>query len=154
MSETYLYVIECEGFLKIGLASDVDRRLKSFTTGSPFELSVVYKRVLEHREAARLAERVAHESLHEHHERLEWFSCNKKTAVEACDSAASFAAETHRHNRLNQREKALSLIKKIDHDLLNEVSGISKERLGSINCLLDLTRDEYLKICIGMRGLT
>lgn len=66
----FVYVIECRGFIKAGVARDVKRRLCMMQTGCPYELKVL---VACQRDNAYHAERVMHDRLKAFHVRGEWF---------------------------------------------------------------------------------
>jgi len=65
-----LYIIECQGFYKIGIASDIEARLAQLCTGNPFPLVVktIYKF-----ENADPVERAIHQRYKEQRKRGEWF---------------------------------------------------------------------------------
>lgn len=65
-----LYIIECQGYFKIGVASDIASRLAQLSTGNPFPLTVqcVYKF-----ENADPVERALHQRYKDNRVRGEWF---------------------------------------------------------------------------------
>jgi len=65
-----LYIIECQGFYKIGVASDIEARLAQLSTGNPFPLTVetIYKF-----ENSDPVERAIHQRYKEQRKRGEWF---------------------------------------------------------------------------------
>lgn len=65
-----LYIIECQGYYKIGVATDIESRLAQLSTGNPFPLkvSVLYKF-----DNAEPVERALHQCYKESRQRGEWF---------------------------------------------------------------------------------
>jgi len=66
----YLYLIECQGFYKIGIANDVGSRLAQLSTGNPFPLVVLATWGFEN---ALPIEAALHQRFESNHERGEWF---------------------------------------------------------------------------------
>lgn len=83
-----IYVISCAGFVKVGKADDVQKRLVSMRTGNPLPCVVEHTSTVE-RSLAHKAEAIAHSILAEHRRSGEWFDVSvavAKAAVEhACD---------------------------------------------------------------------
>lgn len=69
-SPQWVYVIRCEGFAKIGIAADPDKRLIELQVGNPFDLVLALKLRSDN---ARRDERILHKLLRPHHHRGEWF---------------------------------------------------------------------------------
>lgn len=66
----YLYIIKCDKYYKIGIASNIDSRLNSLQCGNPFELEVVCAfRV----KKARQLEKDLHNGLRQFNHKREWF---------------------------------------------------------------------------------
>jgi hypothetical protein len=65
-----IYVVECEGYIKIGVANDVDARVLTLQTGCPFKIRLIrsFRSQNAHEE-----EEAIHELLHRYHVRGEWF---------------------------------------------------------------------------------
>jgi hypothetical protein len=82
-----LYAIYCQGFAKIGLATDIKRRLQSMQTANPFPISLLSiwsipaKDAIEAEDAALLA-------LDDAHHRGDWFRCSKERAVAVVTAVA------------------------------------------------------------------
>ena len=70
---TYIYAIECEGFVKIGIAKDVHKRLSVAQVSSPFELKLLTKWLTNN---AIEDEQALHDRLEQYHVRGEWFTLN------------------------------------------------------------------------------
>lgn len=68
--KAYIYVIQCQGFVKIGIADNPKKRLSELQVGCPFKLELV--RAFASRDPRR-DEKSLHHSLGKHHERGEWF---------------------------------------------------------------------------------
>lgn len=69
-----LYLIECQGFLKIGVAYDVLRRVAELSTGNPFELKVL---AIYGYENAQVVEGSLHQRFSTKQVRGEWFSLDE-----------------------------------------------------------------------------
>lgn len=67
---THLYVLSCNGLLKIGVTSDIDKRIKSLQTGNPHEIKLEY---IEERERPEKAERFLHKYFDKNRLKGEWF---------------------------------------------------------------------------------
>lgn len=68
--KSYLYVIQCHEFIKIGIADNPKRRLGELQVGCPYKLTLI--RCFASK-TPRADERRLHELLRKHHERGEWF---------------------------------------------------------------------------------
>jgi hypothetical protein len=80
--------MECEGFIKVGIAVDMKRRLADMTCHNPFPVRVISAQPIR-ADGAGHAERLAHEMLAELHHRGEWFRCPPRKAI-ACITAAIY----------------------------------------------------------------
>lgn len=92
----YLYFIRaCDqsGLLKIGIASDVERRLAELQTGNHIRLEIVAKTAVRSRKHAEHIERLMHKVLGPFRVRGEWFTQGK--AVQAFLHAAQNAESIH-----------------------------------------------------------
>lgn len=69
-----LYLIECQGFYKIGVAYDVSHRLAELGIGNPFELVVL---AVYGYSNAQAVEAVLHQKFSQQRIRGEWFSLNE-----------------------------------------------------------------------------
>lgn len=67
----YLYLIECKGNFKIGIANDIKSRLASLQTGNPFDLTVMACFGYEN---AEVVEKAIHQKFDASRLRGEWFS--------------------------------------------------------------------------------
>lgn len=67
----YLYLIKCQQFCKIGVASDVGSRLAQLSTGNPFNLEVLASYEFKN---ANAVEAVLHQKFEECWQRGEWYS--------------------------------------------------------------------------------
>lgn len=73
-SANKLYIIECMGFYKIGVTSNLQNRLRAFQVGNPFEFKV---RLLKNCEDCRCVERELHKTFESVRVRGEWFKLNE-----------------------------------------------------------------------------
>ena len=86
--DVWLYAVRCADYVKIGLAADVQRRIKDFECASPFDVSLVARSRVR-ADKAGMAERMAHERLADAHHRGEWFRTDPQTAKKAVRYAAT-----------------------------------------------------------------
>lgn len=80
---TALYVMACDGFLKIGIAENVARRLRTIQAMNAKQVSVIKTYQFNHRTAAKIAEAAVHHALADFHHAGEWFAAPPETAYEA-----------------------------------------------------------------------
>lgn len=78
----YLYIVECDGRFKIGVAADPAQRLATLQVASPFRLYLRAVFPCPGREAPRL-ESGAHQLLRPHRLLGEWFACSFELADDA-----------------------------------------------------------------------
>jgi predicted GIY-YIG superfamily endonuclease len=69
-----VYLIECDGYYKIGVSEDPENRLDRFQTGNPYELSLEAKIDVE--QAYDIEEKL-HSYYNSKHKRGEWFNLNQ-----------------------------------------------------------------------------
>lgn len=100
LKQKIVYILKCESYVKIGLASNLKARLSALQVGNPFKLEV-----LAHWPTCRAnsVEAEAHKLLAEYHHDREWFLVpNDSTAV----SAVKRAVEKFQHQTTNIAPKA------------------------------------------------
>lgn len=71
----YVYVMKCEDFYKIGIASRLDDRLNQIQTGNPFQVSIVFG--LKHKKADEIETKL-HEIFLTKRVKREWFALEAK----------------------------------------------------------------------------
>lgn len=80
----FVYVISGEhGAVKVGIANDVESRLRHLQIACPVELSVRYVGAVGERTAAYKVETRAHHILGSYHSHGEWFKASVKMAMDA-----------------------------------------------------------------------
>jgi hypothetical protein len=67
----YLYLVQCQQFYKIGIASDVQSRLAQLATGNPFELELLAAYGFENANPIEIA---LHQRFSNNRKKGEWFS--------------------------------------------------------------------------------
>ena len=72
-SKTYVYMIRCKGFLKIGHAKNPEKRIQELQIGNPFELTTVALLPFPSKASAHAFEKDLHRRLKKHKIRGEWF---------------------------------------------------------------------------------
>lgn len=92
---TYVYFCEFNGKTKVGIAEDVDRRLKQLSAGNPDGLQMRYARKVP-KGIAYQVERKIHERLRDYTVGREWFCL---TASEAIDLALPIIQSGYRAHR-------------------------------------------------------
>lgn len=84
MKQSFLYMMRCGGFVKIGHATKPQRRLKEVRAGNPAEVTLEY--VVECQTGAvSLLEGLVHDQLSKFRHRGEWFAATNNDAQAALD---------------------------------------------------------------------
>jgi hypothetical protein len=83
MSSTSVYIIECAGYVKIGLAADPGSRLKEINIGAPIRAVLHRTREFESRTVAREIESRMHRLFARKRSNGEWFDITPGEAWEA-----------------------------------------------------------------------
>lgn len=84
MAGSFLYMMRCGGFVKIGHATKPQRRLAEVRAGNPAEVTLEY--VVECRtDAVSLLEGLVHDQLSKYRHRGEWFAATSDDAQAALD---------------------------------------------------------------------
>jgi hypothetical protein len=82
--KAYLYAIECDGYYKVGITTNVANRMATMQTGNPHEMRIRMQRQVPC-EVSSLAEIEMHLALKPFHIRGEWFKCDYRTLhISAC----------------------------------------------------------------------
>lgn len=79
--QTFVYAFKCEKFVKIGIATDVEKRRLTLTVGNPFPITFLHAESYHSRLYALLAERAAHKALSDAHHDGEWFKVKPQRAI-------------------------------------------------------------------------
>jgi hypothetical protein len=76
---SHLYIVESEGYVKIGIASDVDKRMASLNASSPMEVKLLkyYKT-----DSAAEVENHLHKRYAKHNHKFEWFTFTEDEKAE------------------------------------------------------------------------
>lgn len=74
--QTYLYVMKCDRFHKVGIASNVQKRLTSIQAVNPLPVKVRHTRLFSSRLYALMTEAQAHKALAAYHLHGEWFTAD------------------------------------------------------------------------------
>jgi len=67
---THLYILSCNGLYKIGITSDINRRIKTLQTGNPYTITLEY---IEERYRPEMAENYLHKCFKKNRVSGEWF---------------------------------------------------------------------------------
>jgi hypothetical protein len=92
---TWLYVIECEAYSKIGLATSPAARLATLTGACPLDI-VLFNAYRVPMALARLSEAWCHRKLSGLHHRAEWFSVAPEEAIKLVQAVADLACRARR----------------------------------------------------------
>jgi hypothetical protein len=93
---TYIYVIGCGGYRKIGYANDPKKRLKGIQTGNPRPCIIEYARPLLNVNVT-AAEAAAHAELKAKRAQGEWFRCSLDQAIKAISRGCRRAIDARLH---------------------------------------------------------
>jgi len=135
----YVYVIECDGFFKVGISSDVEERLASFKSHSPHEFKIVHIRKFDSRVVAFDVEKTIHHELKTlgKHRHGEWFeNISKEKIVFVVDFWANrvdhdiYALKKAIKNRISRMKYSLSGFHLM---VLQERKIIAKKLLSEVN---------------------
>lgn len=169
--EHVVYVIEIDGFYKVGSTESIKRRLSSYATHYPKEVPLVFSIKVGSKYSARLAEFLAHKKLKDSgfHHKLEWFvGCSKDEVIEACKSSVSETEHIRQPVKEVLRKKvisstcrsALSILVRAEQDIEKikdmrrfvEFQVLSM-RASSVEECLRITRREALDVVKGRATL-
>lgn len=103
-----LYLITDGEFMKIGVSTNIETRLRELQGGNARKLRVLHVMELP-RSRIWKVERKAHKNLHHRHVRLEWFSCSEEEAVSAMNCALACPRSTHNRRARHREVKQLRL---------------------------------------------
>lgn len=92
---SWLYVMTCETFTKIGLATDPILRLASLTGSIPFQVAL-HNAYRVPRDIAVLSESWCHRKLHAYWHRAEWFAVEPEDALAVVKLVAAAASKARR----------------------------------------------------------
>lgn len=144
----YVYIIECGGFLKIGMSKDPSSRARSINTSTPFEVKTIKTFGFKHIDEAKFAEKLIHETLSDLdlHKKLEWFSCSESQALSVCSECCEAAIKIVRGRVIGKREKALNLLSLLNLSKTAEITNISENRLKDMLDTGDIEAKEATRI--------
>lgn len=86
--ETSVYAIQCENFVKIGVARNVEARRATLEARGPHQMFTLGSHPLPTLQYAMICERAAHQMLDKYRHRNEWFHARTNIGVRALDAAA------------------------------------------------------------------
>jgi len=82
---SYLYIIVCGEYVKVGFAKDVEHRLSTVQVCNPVPVELVYKHPVKS-SIIRIIESFIHYKLRQYHVRGEWFKVNPDVVKETINS--------------------------------------------------------------------
>jgi len=83
LAETFVYILECDGFYKIGMSKDVQSRINDMQIGNPHKINLVYKFSFKDPTIAFEIEKMLHKDHKEHNIGGEWFSQLNEDVIKA-----------------------------------------------------------------------
>lgn len=92
----YVYLMACEGFVKVGVAVDPSWRLTTIQVGNPFEVTLFASRLFRTFAEATRCEWTLHKDFAEQMHRGEWFRVEPETAKSALDAYRVYGEPKHR----------------------------------------------------------
>lgn len=148
MKSSSLYVLQCEDFFKVGISKVFDYRFNTISNATPFSVDVVHVIDFEIHADTKMAERIAHQQLSDmgHHAKLEWFKGPKSTVIQICEQAAEIAKHKGRLRELTIEAKAMHMLAICKPDVVENLTGISQERIIEVSGGSKLQEHELLKI--------
>lgn len=102
-AETFLYVLESGGRVKIGIAKDVEERRINLEFGCPFPVATICQRRFSSRTLARRAERFLHSKFDDCRTHGEWFQMSPEDAAKAVNDVDESAPEVAITGKLRSR---------------------------------------------------
>lgn len=107
--ETYLYIIGCGDFWKVGYSGNMSHRLSAMYTHNPYKVSLLHTFSMQNKEFARRAEKIAHGLLKDAglHFRNEWFhNADDQEIIRICQEAVAIAQDIPLKEIIKQRRKS------------------------------------------------
>jgi len=75
--DSYIYIIKCNEYVKIGKSDYVEERLKLLQTGNPYRLELLFKFKCDNSDLAMSTEAHLHRHFSKKHHAGEWFKLTK-----------------------------------------------------------------------------
>jgi hypothetical protein len=91
---TYIYVVECAGKVKIGIAANVEARIGMMQLHCPVRINIVHRRLFATRNNARHVEKQMHVKFAAHRLWGEWFEMEPTLAIDAVVAAEEIEVPT------------------------------------------------------------
>lgn len=110
-NESYVYVIECGGFIKVGATSDLNKRIDIITSHNPYEITLIESFCYKHRQSAFLIESKMHDRLKKSnkHHKFEWFIYDEESLLIISSVVKEFNIEIL--EKANNTNRSLLLLK-------------------------------------------
>lgn len=110
----YLYLIKCQQYYKIGVASDVESRLAQLSTGNPFPLEV---KIVYEFDNAEIVERAIHQKLKNKRVRGEWFELSYEDTTELHKLCLMLGGSAFEYKGENPDEEAIEEAEEIQESM-------------------------------------
>lgn len=148
MKSSSLYVLQCEDFFKVGISKVFDYRFNTISNATPFSVDVVHVIDFEIHADTKMAERIAHQQLFDmgQHVRLEWFKGPKSILIQVCEQAAEIAKHKGRLRKSTIEAKAMHMLAICKPDVVENLTGVSQDRIIEILNGSKMQEHELLKI--------
>lgn len=135
----YLYLIHCNGFTKIGISNDVDRRIALFQTGNPYPLELLGKFEFDN---ALQVESILHVRYAGFRTMGEWFKLTDAQIEEVKDFCRNFDRSLNKSREIMSQEFAAELLRSaLDYCIQAGVEFEVSNQNGSL--VLAVQRFEY-----------
>ena len=107
----FLYLMECEHFVKVGIATNTQARRAELQRSNPFKIRILWSKKFEFKMFAMIAERAVHRALGDWRHAGEWFTVSPEQARAAISMVcAEMPALMIKHKELDyQRRVALAV---------------------------------------------
>ena len=122
-----LYVIEVNGFFKVGISKDLTMRLNQLSTACPYDPEVIEVFEFDSQISARNAEKIIHEELKSLglHKKLEWFrSVDVTDILDVCRECSDLVKKSLRDHRHPEIDRSIKILSICDPMLLSGKTGI------------------------------
>lgn len=148
MKSSSLYVLQCEDFFKVGISMVFDYRFNTISNATPFPIDVVHVIDFEIHADTKMAEKISHQQLFDmgHHVKLEWFKGPKSIVIQVCEQAAEIAKHKGRLRKSTIEAKAMHMLAICKPDVVENLTGVSQDRIIEILGGSKMQEHELLKI--------
>lgn len=142
-----VYIIESNGYYKIGLANEPKVRIRELQVGNPEPLELIHFVKYESRKTALAAERYMHKKFKSRRRRGEWFMVDGETLIEALNNCDEEMQIGRISAKSNQRKKIYTVRTEMDKSR----QGLFLQIQRSTDAII--TIDKFNLLCLLTRGV-